>query len=77
MTFTDSQLKNEKDFGIETRSNTSTLNYDVCIAERYLGTSQTSAGILGKEREPGVAKLDWHGNFDTEFDKEYYFVISF
>ena len=39
MTFTDSQLKNEKDFGIETRSNTSTLNYDVCIAERYLGTS--------------------------------------
>ena len=24
-----------------------------------------SVGILGKEREPGVGKLGWHGNFDT------------
>ena len=29
-------MKNEKDFGIETHSNTSTHNYDVCIAERYI-----------------------------------------
>ena len=28
-----------------------------------------SVGILGKEREPGVGKLDWHGNFDTEFKR--------
>ena len=24
-----------------------------------------SFGILGKERGPGVGKLDWYGNFDT------------
>ena len=28
-----------------------------------------SVGILGKEREPGVGKLGWHGNFDTGFKK--------
>ena len=35
-----------------------------------------SVGILGKEREPGVGKLDWHGNFGTRFEMNY-FVISF
>ena len=28
-----------------------------------------SVGILGKEREPEVGKLGWHGNFDTEFER--------
>ena len=28
-----------------------------------------NVGILGKEREPGVGKLGWHGNFDTGFEK--------
>ena len=28
-----------------------------------------SVGILGKEREPGVGKLGWHGNFDLEFER--------
>ena len=27
-----------------------------------------SVGILGKEREPGVGKLGWYGNFDTGFE---------
>ena len=26
------------------------------------------AGILGKERKPGVGKLGWHGNFDMGFE---------
>ena len=25
-----------------------------------------SVGILGEEREPGLGKLGWHGNFDRE-----------
>ena len=28
-----------------------------------------SVRILRKEREPGVGKLGWHGNFDTGFGK--------
>ena len=28
-----------------------------------------SVGILGKEREPEVGKLGWHGNFDTRFER--------
>ena len=28
-----------------------------------------SVDILGKEREPGVGKLGWHGNFDTGFER--------
>ena len=28
-----------------------------------------SVGILRKEREPGVGKLGWHGNFDTGFGR--------
>ena len=32
-------------------------------------------GILGKEREPGVGKLGWQGNFDTGFERNT--VISF
>ena len=28
---------------------------------------RASVGILEKEREPGVDKLGWHGNFITEF----------
>ena len=27
-----------------------------------------SVGILGKERESGVGKLDWHGYIDTRFE---------
>ena len=27
-----------------------------------------SISILGKEREPGVGKLGWQGNFDTGFE---------
>ena len=34
---------------------------------------QTS--ILGKGREPGVSKLDWHRNFDTGFERNNF--ISF
>ena len=34
-----------------------------------------SVGILGKEREPGIGKLGWHGNFDTGFERNT--VISF
>ena len=34
-----------------------------------------SVGIKGKEREPGVGKLGWHGNFNTGFEKNT--VISF
>ena len=29
-----------------------------------------SVGILGKERETGVGKLGWHGNFDTGFERK-------
>ena len=29
----------------------------------------TRVGILGKEREPGVGNLGWHGNFDAEFER--------
>ena len=32
-------------------------------------TRLASVGILGKEREPGVGKLGWHGNFDTGFER--------
>ena len=28
-----------------------------------------SVGILGKEREPVVGKLGWHGNFDIRFER--------
>ena len=31
-------------------------------------TELASVGILEKEREPGVGKLGWHGNFDTGFE---------
>ena len=35
-------------------------------------------GILEKEREPGVGRLGWHGNFDTGFEKNtYLFKIPF
>ena len=34
-----------------------------------------SVGILGKEREPEVGKIGWHGNFDTGFERNT--VISF
>ena len=34
-----------------------------------------SVGILGKERESGVGKLGWYGNFDTGFERSIsYFV---
>ena len=36
-----------------------------------------SVGIVGKEREPGVGKLGWHGNFDTGFERNTVLVISF
>ena len=29
--------------------------------------------VLGKERESGVGKLGWHGNFDTEFERNTFF----
>ena len=38
-------------------------------AERVL-SRLASVGILGKEREPGVGKLGWHGNFDTGFERK-------
>ena len=38
-------------------------------------TGLASVGILGKEREPGVGKLGWHGNFNTVFERNT--VISF
>ena len=28
-----------------------------------------SVGILGKEKEPGVGKLGWQGNFDARFER--------
>ena len=28
-----------------------------------------TVSILGKERKPGVGKLGWNGNFDTEFER--------
>ena len=28
-----------------------------------------NVGILGKEREPGVGKLGWHGKFGTGFER--------
>ena len=31
-----------------------------------------SFGILGKEREPRAGKLGWNGNFDTEFERNYF-----
>ena len=31
-----------------------------------------SVGILRKERESGVEKLDCHGNFDTGFERNYF-----
>ena len=34
-----------------------------------------SVGILGKEWEPGVDKLGWHGNFDTGFERNILFKI--
>ena len=34
-----------------------------------------SVGILEKEREPGVGKLGWHGNFDTGFERNISFKI--
>ena len=34
-----------------------------------------SIGILGKERETGVGKLGWHGNFDTGFERNISFEI--
>ena len=38
-------------------------------------TRLASVGILGKERDSGVGKLGWHGNFDTGFERNT--VISF
>ena len=35
-----------------------------------------SVGILGKERETGVSKLGWHGNFDRGFERNISFKIS-
>ena len=40
---------------------------------RKLGLA--SVGILGKEREPGVGELGWHGNFDTGFERRISFKI--
>ena len=37
--------------------------------------SIASVGILGKEREPRVGKLGWHGNFDTGFERNISFKI--
>ena len=41
--------------------------YGKCILFHQLARLAASVGILGKEREPGVGKLGWHGNFDTGF----------
>ena len=41
-----------------------TLNLEHC--------GLASVGILGKEREPGVGKLGWHGNFDTGCGRNYF-----
>ena len=56
--------QNEKDFGIETRSNTSTHNHTLA-----------SVGILREEREPELGKLGWYGNFDTGFKRNISFKI--
>ena len=37
------------------------------INTQQLKTRLVSVDILGKEREPGVGKLGWHGNLDTGF----------
>ena len=44
--------------------------------ESYIIRSHRLAkvGFLEEEREPGVGKLGWHGNFDTEFERNNYFV---
>ena len=34
-----------------------------------------SVGILGREKEPGVGKLGWHGDFDTGFERNISFKI--
>ena len=37
-------------------------------------TRLANVSILGKEREPGVDKLGWYGNFDIGFEKKGYYV---
>ena len=32
--------------------------------------------ILGKEKEPGVGKLGWHGNFDTGFERNTVYFVA-
>ena len=41
----------------------------------YGDSRLASIGILRKEREPGVGKLGWHGNFDTGFERNISFKI--
>ena len=41
----------------------------------YGNSRLASIGILRKEREPGVGKLGWHGNFDTGFERNISFKI--
>ena len=36
-----------------------------------------SFSILGNEREPGVGKPGWHGNFDTGFERFISFKILY
>ena len=39
-------------------------------AKNYCHARTRLAGVsLGKEREQGVGKLGWHGNFDTGFER--------
>ena len=49
--------------------------YGKCILFHQLARLAASVGILGKEREPGVGKLGWHGNFDTGFERNISFKI--
>ena len=48
-----------------------TINY-LASYNQHLEKKLASVGILGKEREPGVGKLGWHGDIDTGFERNTY-----
>ena len=55
--------------------NTTFCDYSESAPRSRFYSRLANVGILGKEREPGVGNLGWHGNFDTGFERYIYFVI--
>ena len=50
-------------------------NIESILQKNHDNVRLASVGILGKEWEPRVGKLGWHGDFETGFERNISFKV--